>query len=163
LSRFDSTKNHLFTKTGSGETQEKMRKKGCVFRCRDSLELEKLNMHWPEDWEMDPENVATIDDDTDGKRTVVLPRDGLVPVPENTAEYWDVYDRLTRPPDPRLVQVGPKTGEPSDSRGLHDAWITKLERIQNADLYTYFIGQEARLKQGLLDPVFPKAFDGAPT
>eukprot|EP01046_Picozoa_sp_COSAG06_P090043 COSAG06_NODE_36394_length_447_cov_1.525862_1_plen_29_part_01 len=29
---------------------------------------------------MDPENVATIDDDTDGKRTVVLPRDGLVPV-----------------------------------------------------------------------------------
>jgi hypothetical protein len=40
----------------------------------------------------------------------------------------------------------------SDTRGMHDAWITKLQRIQNTDLFTYNFYQEERMVKTMRKP-----------
>ena len=46
----------------------------------------------------------------------------------------------------------PTTGAMSDTKGMHDAWITKLQRIQNTDLYTYNFYQEERMAKTMRKP-----------
>ena len=60
-------------------------------------------------------------------------QDGLVEVAPTTHEYWDVFDQLRQ--------------EPSNCNWgrMDDAWISKLHRIQNLHLYTYFDFQKKRL------------------
>jgi|EP01046_Picozoa_sp_COSAG06_P009883 hypothetical protein len=112
-----------------------------------SLEIEKQNMNYPKEWKMDPDKKVEIDDDDapNGKRTVQLPVDDLVRVDQTDPEYWEVYDELKRAPNPEFAKACPKTGKSSDTRGMHDAWITSLHRIQNTDLFTYFESQKKRL------------------
>eukprot|EP01043_Picozoa_sp_COSAG02_P078702 COSAG02_NODE_17852_length_976_cov_1.118586_2_plen_170_part_00 len=127
---------------------------------RKSMELEMQNMTYPKEWTLDPKNSVAIDDDTapGGKKTVMLPVDGLVEVFQSDPDYWAVYAELTRPPNAEFARRCPKTGASSDTQGMQDAWITKLYRIQNADLYTYFHSQKEKLIQTNGDGVAPKAF-----
>ena len=114
-----------------------------------SMELEKQNISYPEEWELDPRNAVELDDDTapNGKRIVQLPKDGLIRVHESEAEFWDVYEYLTRAPNAEFARVDPKTNRSSNPQGMRDAWITELHRIQNPDLYTYFESQKKRLQK----------------
>ena len=87
-----------------------------------------------------------------------------MPVSETSSEYWNVYDRLTRAPDASLAKVDPKTRWSSDTRGMHDAWITQLYRIQNPDLYTYFEQKRQQLtRTNGQNRLGRKAFDGLAT
>ena len=94
---------------------------------RKALEEKKKKLHFPPEWEID---------EGDGK-----PFEGLVEVAMESSEYWDVHERLTKPPDTAFQTPN------SDHKGMHDAWITKLFRIQNTDLYTYNDFQKQRLKK----------------
>ena len=51
-----------------------------------------------------------------------------IEVQHDSKEYWDVVEQLRADPEPSHA-----TGS-SQRRGMHDAWITKLQRIQNPDL-----------------------------
>lgn len=106
-------------------------------------ELQKKHMVFPVNWHIASEEKIEVD----GKEvTVRIPDEGLVDVSPTTAEYWDVYDRLTAKPNPDFARPGPKTGLMSDLDGLSDTWITKLERIQNSDLYTWHDSVKQKLK-----------------
>ena len=112
---------------------------------RNALELKKQGMVYPGEWALDAGNVVDHTDDAGNVVSQVqMPVDGLVTVPQNSAEYWDVHDELTRTPDARFQQTN---GQQSDLRGMHDAWITKLERIQNTDLYANFDTMKDKLKR----------------
>ena len=39
----------------------------------------------------------------------------------------------------------------SDLKGMSDGWITKLERIQNTDLFAYFDAQRERIQNSSAD------------
>ena len=78
-------------------------------------------MAYPALWDRDPRTVTA--DSPQG-----TPVDGLVEVHHDSKEYWDVVDQLRADPEPSHA-----TGS-SQRRGMHDAWITKLQRIQNPDL-----------------------------
>ena len=60
-----------------------------------------------------------------------------VEVAPDSAEYWDFFDKLRATPNPAHAKACPTLGQMSDVAGMQDAWITKLERIQNTDLYTF--------------------------
>ena len=111
---------------------------------KKALELKKQGMNYPVKWTKDPRNVQEVEEPDGTKKQVQMPVEGLVPVPQNTSEYWDVYDELTRAPDARFKQ---SNGQKSDLHGMHDAWITKLERIQNTDLYTNNDTMREKLKR----------------
>ena len=93
-------------------------------------------MHYPENWTKDPNNIQEIEEPDGTKKQVAMPVEGLVLVPQTSPEYWDVHDELTKAPNPAWSngQAGVNNGQPSDLRGMHDGWITRLERIQNTDL-----------------------------
>ena len=60
-----------------------------------------------------------------------------------------MLDKLRARPDPALAgRCGRVShcGGKSDEKGLHDAWITKLERVENAELYKNFQLQQLRLQ-----------------
>ena len=92
------------------------------------LELKKQEMTFPNNWEMDADQFMTVA----GKRNVrvKVPKRGPFTVPFDSTEYWDIVDMLRKPPNPEQARNDPKTGMTSDTRGMHDAWITKLVRIQ---------------------------------
>ncbi len=107
-------------------------------------------------------------------RQIYPPKDGLFEVSQESPEYWDVFENmLKKPPNHQHAKIDPKTGQSSDvhgkknqhdarfsvyqdaynskprsrscATGMHDAWITKLQRIQNPDLYTYYDSQKQRI------------------
>lgn len=65
------------------------------------------------------------------------PVEGLVEVEPDTWEFWSILEKLRQVPDPALARG-------NSSQGLNDAWITKLERVQNPDLYAYHHFQRER-------------------
>ena len=109
---------------------------------KDALELKKQGLIYPTTWKSSDDLTRTITIDGEKKP---MPAEGLIPVSQKEKEYWDVYDELTRAPDPRFKQTN---GQESDLRGMHDAWITKLERIQNIDLYANYDTMKDKLKRG---------------
>eukprot|EP01043_Picozoa_sp_COSAG02_P033151 COSAG02_NODE_2251_length_9362_cov_19.062075_3_plen_173_part_00 len=92
------------------------------------LELKKQEMKFPDGWEMDADEFMTVAGEKNVR--VKVPKRGLFTVPSDSTEYWDVVDILRKPPNPEHVRIDPRTGRSSDTRGMQDAWITKLERIQ---------------------------------
>ena len=124
-----------------------------------ALDSAKQEMRWPNTWEMQ-----------EGLENV--PQEGLIDVPPESPEYWDVHDKLRAPPravrqsplatsfDGASDKAGcqeharpcPTTGAMSDTKGMHDAWITRLQRIQNTDLYTYNFYQEERMAKTMRKP-----------
>ena len=83
--------------------------------------LMKKDMTYPGLWDRDPRTVTP--DNPQG-----MPVDDLIEVHHDSKEYWDVVDQLRADPEPSHA-----TGS-SQRRGMHDAWVTKLQRIQNLDL-----------------------------
>jgi hypothetical protein len=47
---------------------------------------------------------------------VQVPQEGLIEVPHDSAEYWDVVEQFKKPPNPETAQGN------SDRKGMHDAW-----------------------------------------
>ena len=80
---------------------------------------------------------------------------GLVAVPINSAEYWEVHDQLRKTPTPNPLpqdQIDTQGDDSVDRNGMQDAWISSLHRVQNPQLYTYFDFQRRRLaKPDVLD------------
>ena len=80
---------------------------------------------------------------------------GLVPVPIDSAEYWEVHDKLRKTPTPNPLpqpQIDTQGDGSVDRNGMQDAWISSLHRVQNPQLYTYFDFQRRRLaKPDVLD------------
>eukprot|EP01051_Picozoa_sp_SAG22_P003926 SAG22_NODE_201_length_15391_cov_7.662176_3_plen_491_part_00 len=117
------------------------------------LELKKLEMEYPPEWDMGLARTMSV---RGVNRQVQVPIEGLFDVLPDSAEYWDFFERhFRRPPNPQNARVDPKTGQSSDTRGMHDAWITKLQRIQNSDLLTYYESQKQRIAKtpGAQDPL----------
>lgn len=101
-------------------------------------------MAFPDAWEMDSPQLGQIpDEDTQAS----LPKEGLFDVSPESAEFWDVHEELRKPPKPKNARPCEVTGQSSDVRGMHDAWITKLQRIQNSDLYAYYDTQLRRVSK----------------
>ena len=72
---------------------------------------------------------------------------GLVAVPINSAEYWEVHDQLRKTPTPNPLpqpQIDTQGDDSVDRIGMQDAWISSLHRVQNPQLYTYFDFQRHR-------------------
>lgn len=110
-----------------------------------ALELKKRQMEYPPTWKMELTQVKV----RGGDRQVQVPEEGLFDVLPDSSEYWDFFEEhLKKLPDPRNVRGN------SDRHGMHDAWITKLQRIQNSDLYTYYDSQKQRIAktEGAKDP-----------
>ena len=106
------------------EQQEKV-----VEALKQELEEKKKDIVFPENWtEETGGRLVRTESGTvqDGRPP---PVEGLVPVGADTQEFWDVLDRLRADPEPAHARGN------SNQRGMADAWITKLERIQNPDLY----------------------------
>lgn len=68
---------------------------------------------WPETWEFV---------DSPANET---PADGLIEVSPTSDEYWQVHTQLRAP-----TECG--------WGSMDDAWISKLERVQNRQLYSFF-------------------------
>ena len=100
------------------------------------LEAAMRDMEYPKPWSMMAED--TSHDKDEGVR---LPCSGKFEIGPGSDEYWDVLAQLRRKPDPK-IQI--QKNELS-RHGMKDAWISKLERIQNPHLYTYFEIQNQRL------------------
>ena len=111
-----------------------------------ALELKKLEMIFPAEWEMEPPQDVAILQRTISSKRMTVPKEGLFDVPHDSPEYWDFVENFFwKKPDPQNARKCPKTGVLSDTKGLHDAWVTKLQRIQNSDLYTYYDSQLTRI------------------
>lgn len=72
------------------------------------------------------------------------PVEGLVEVEPDTREFWSVLKKLRHAPDPAIARGN------SNRQGLTDAWITKLERVQNPDLYAYHLFQRERVGKSVV-------------
>eukprot|EP01046_Picozoa_sp_COSAG06_P048178 COSAG06_NODE_7149_length_2609_cov_1.361355_1_plen_551_part_10 len=107
---------------------------------KKALENAKQDMEWPETWKVQL---------VDGKR---VPEDGLFTVQPTDSEYWDVFDKLRATPDASQARPCPQTGVVSDLKGMDDAWITDLKRIQNTDLFTFNHFQEVRMAKTMRPP-----------
>ena len=133
-------------------------------------EMEKAMaaMEYPEEWvrrdgrdgrDLAPRGEWLKDEDGNPRAPPVI--EGLVPVPIESPEYWEVHDKLRKQPadnplpQGQVDQLGPDS---SDRTGMQDAWISTLHRVQNPQLYTYFDFQHRRLA----DPVrrTPDVLDG---
>ena len=111
-----------------------------------AMELKKLEMKFPDEWEMEPSQNGSALQRTISSKQVMVPKEGLFEVPHDSPEYWDFVENFFwKKPDPQNARKCPKTGIMSDTKGLHDAWVTKLQRIQNSDLYTYYDSQLTRV------------------
>jgi hypothetical protein len=47
---------------------------------------------------------------------VQVPQEGLIEVPHDSAEYWDVVEQFKKPPNTETAQGN------TDRKGMHDAW-----------------------------------------
>ena len=124
--------------------QEKLEE--AVEAVKKEFENKKAGMTYPEIWDRDPRTATE-------EQPKGMPVDDLIEVPHDVSpqlrfggwssvsakqrlskpwlqspEYWDVVDQLRADPEPSHARGN------SQRRGMHDAWITKLQRIQNTDL-----------------------------
>ena len=120
-------------------------------------EMEKAMaaMEYPDEWvrrdgrdgrDLAPRGEWLTDEDGTPRAPPVI--EGLVPVPIESREYWDVHHKLRkRPADNPLPQsqVDQQGPDSVDRTGMQDAWISTLHRVQNPQLYTYFDFQRRRL------------------
>ena len=97
-----------------------------------------------------------------------IPKEGLLEVPPTSDEYWRGFEQLRAPTEPVNGRPGP--GEPNAFRRsqcvfcsslrsgyserpgvcwttvMGDAWISRLQRIQNTSLFSFFDFQRRRLE-----------------
>lgn len=97
-----------------------------------ALDLKKRQMVFPETWVTDSwqSDNTLASTQSSPHASPKIPEQENLPVPQDSDEYWDVVDLLRRPPNPAYARQDPNTGESSDTRGMYDAWITDLKRIQ---------------------------------
>jgi hypothetical protein len=129
--RQDAQAKHAYEKEHALEIAEKQHEEALKAQKR-ALELKKKDLTYPDTWKMIRKSPALPPMPDEGKNS-------LIDVEPHTEEYWNVYDLLTKKPDASCATAG------SDRNGLHDAWITKLQRIQNTSLFVYNDFQRSRL------------------